>query len=120
VFGEDVRIEQRLGGRLERRLLVQNRLILQPGVLEEEVAARLPERRAVLRIIPELREPLADRGARGDLREIGGGEPVLRLDPGAAFGRVRVLEPAVRIRDSGPVVMVEDIALSGGRILYCL
>ena len=120
VFGEDVRIEQRLGGRLERRLLVQNRLILQPVVLEEEVAARLPERRAVLRIVPELREPLADRGARGDLREIGGGEPVLRLDPGAAFGRVRVLEPAVRIRDSGPVVIVDDIALASGRILECL
>src|SRR2546430_14165106 len=92
-------------------------LIPQNVVLEKEVAASLPERRAVLRIVPELRQPLPDLAPRGDLRQVRGGEPVLRLDPGAAFGRVRVLEPAVRIGDSGPVIVVDDIALASGWIL---
>ena len=117
VFGQEVRVEQRLRVRRERRLFVQDGLVLETIVLEKEVATCLPEWRAVLRIVPDLRQPLADRAARGDLGEIGGGEPVFRLDPGAAFGRVRVLEPAVRVGDPGPVIIVDDIALASGRIL---
>src|SRR5213075_2864389 len=44
----------------ERGLRIQDCLVLQAGILEKEVAAALLERRAVLRIVPQLGETLAD------------------------------------------------------------
>ncbi len=117
VVGQEIRIEQRLRLRRERRLLVEDRLILKTVVLEKEVAASLPERRAVLRIVPEFRQSIANGRARRDGGQVGFRQPVLRLDPGATFRRVRILEPAVRIGHSGLVIIVDDVALASGWIL---
>src|SRR5207247_8617183 len=89
VLRKQFRIERHLRLAAERGLLVQHRLVLEPVVLEEEAPPPappaappppFPERRAVLRIVPELLEPLQGPLPRGDLCEVGGGELVLLLD----------------------------------------
>ena len=116
VFGEQVGIEQRLGAGREGSLLVQHRLVLQPVVLEKEVAPRLVEWRAVLRIVPERRQALAERRPLRDLREIALGEPVLGIDPAPRFGGIGVLEPAIGVGDPRAVIVVDYIALAGRRV----
>src|SRR2546427_11664912 len=87
------------------------------SVLEEEVAARLFERRPVARVVPQRGEPAADPVTLADLREVRVGDAVLRLDPGARLRRLHVLEPAVGIRHLGAVIVVHYVALAGRGIL---
>ena len=101
-------------------MCVEHRLILQPVVLEEEVPAALVKRRPVPRIVPQRRQPAADRLARRDAGEVGGREPVLRLDPVPGLGRVYVLEPAIGVGHFDAVVVIHVVALAGRRIRQCL
>src|SRR2546425_679844 len=77
-------------------------------------------RRAVLGIIPQLGQSLADRLALRDLGQPALGQAILRLDPSPGLGRVRVLEPAVRIRDLSTVVVVHHVAPACRRVLQGL
>ena len=60
-------------------------------------------------VVPELRQPLADRLALRDLVEIAERQLVLGLDPGVRVGRVRVFQPAVGIGDLRAVIVVDLI-----------
>ncbi len=115
---ERVRIEQhaRLRLAVERRGPVEDVLVLQPVVLCVEVAAALLVRHAVLLVVPQRGQPVADRAALRDGLEERERHLVLGLDPGARLGRVRILEPAVRVRHLGAVVGIDHGALGSGRI----
>ncbi len=104
----------RFGG--ETRLRVQHGLILEAGVLEEEVAPALLERRAVLGIVPQRRQPAPDPFALRNLSEVRERDTVFRLDPGRGLGRVHVLEPPIRVGDLGAVVVVNHVTLARGGI----
>src|SRR5207244_13039688 len=78
--------------------------------------SRLVEWRAVLRIVPERRQALAERRPLRDLREVALGEPVLGVDPAPRFGGIGVLEPAIGVGDPRAVIVVDYVALAGRRV----
>jgi len=116
VLRQRVGIEQHLRLRRERALRVQHGLILEAGVLEEEVAAALLEGSSVFRVVPQLRQAAANALSLGNLLQVGERDSVLRLHPGPGFRRVHILEPAIGVRNLGAVVVLHDVTLAGGRI----
>jgi hypothetical protein len=89
-------VEQHWAGG-QGRLLVQDRLVLETVVLEEEVPPAFAERRAEALVVPQLGQPLPERGAFRDPLEEGERDLVLGFDPGLGVRGVNVLQPAVRI-----------------------
>jgi hypothetical protein len=61
-------------------------LILQAGILGEEVAAAFPIRHAVLLVVPKLRQAIVDLLPLRNAFEIAEGQLVLLLDPFAGLG----------------------------------
>ena len=81
ICGEQIRIEQHSRRLVSVVLDVKHVLVLQSAVLEIEVASVLLERRGKTLVVPECRQPVADRLALRDRRQKGVGQPVLRCDP---------------------------------------
>ncbi len=124
VRGQRVRVHQHARRRRERLGPVQDALVLLAALLDEEVTPALLDRHArlvvepgiaVLLVVPEFGQALADGLARGDRVQVGLGELVLRRHPAAEFVG-RGLHPAVRIGDRGAVVDVGHRAARGRRI----
>ena len=113
VLRPGVRVDQDLRIGIERLLDVEDRLVLQAVVLEETVASAGLERAAVLRIVPQLREPFLDRRPLGDRVEIAVRDGVLGRDPVGDLlaGADVVLQPAVGVGDGGAVIDVRLLDL---------
>src|SRR5260370_24397162 len=112
VRGEEVRVEEHGGWIGERAPRVEHSLVLEPLVLEIEVAAAFAKRRPVLGIIPQPGEALPDALALPDRGQVRLGQAILGLDPAPGVGRVGILEPAIGVGDRGAVVVLDD---RGGR-----
>ena len=98
----------------ERRFPVEDRLLLQAGILAEPQLFCLAHGHCHPGVIPQRGEPGADRVAPRDPGEITKGESVLRVDPRFGGRRVEILERAVRVRHGADEVGVHH-APSGRR-----
>ena len=116
VLAQGVRIEQHT--RLEPRHIhhVQDGLRLQPAVPLEEDALALPDRHLVPLVVPEGGQPVTEGAPDGDAGQEAFGDLVLGVDPLPVPGARRVLEPAIRVRHLGPVVVVDDVHLARHRV----
>ena len=112
VGGKFVRIEQQRRLGVERRHCVKHVLVLQPVVLRIEVTPALFERRAVTLVIPQFGQPFLNGQAFWNPFQVTESDLVLGLNPGFGFGRIVVLQPAVRIGDLHAVIIVHDVCLA--------
>ncbi|MBC8115845.1 MAG: S9 family peptidase, partial [Candidatus Saccharimonas sp.] len=102
--------------------LVEDRLILQPVVLDVEIAPPRLERRAVLLVVPQFREPRLDRLAlrdRGEVRErllVFGGHP---LGDVLRFSNV-LFEPTVGVGHLHAMQFVHMVNLLRRRIGHAI
>jgi hypothetical protein len=117
VLGPAVGVQQQLGLGVEAVGDVQLAVVPAAVVVVVEVAASVLSGLAVLLVGPQLFDPVPDGLALGHLGEVAEGQLVLGLDPGTGLLGVRILHPAVGIRNLDPVVAVDLIPLAGGRIL---
>ena len=67
-------------------------------------------------VVPKLGQPAQDALAAWNFAQVLRGERVLRPHPGLGLGRIRVLQPAIRIFDAHSLVGVNLIASAGGGI----
>ena len=120
-----VRVHEHLGRRIERGRPVQDALVLRARLFDVKVPAALLHRHArlvvepavaVLLVVPEFRQALLERFARGNRIEVRLGHGVLGRDPGREFGRRR-FHPAIRIGDFSPVKQVHGRAARRGGIM---
>src|SRR5712671_4217316 len=93
-------------------LHVEDALILQPGVLEKEIAAALLEGSGKTSVVPELGQLVLYRRSFRNGREEGFGNFVLGFNPRLGLWGIGVLEPAIWIGDADAVV---DIDLGAAR-----
>ena len=108
-----VGVEQHARGRLQSVRHVEHALVLQAIILGEKVAPALLERDAVALKVPQLREPLLEPHALGDLVQVMVSHLVLGRDPRLRLRRVVILQPAIRISHLRPVVIVHDVLREG-------
>ena len=123
VLAPGVRVEQEAAGRFVALLVhrlghVDDALVLQPVVVAVEVAPAALARRAPALVVPNLQQPVLDRGAawKGGQKRLRDG--VLRRHPGRRLFTVEVFEPAVRVGDLNAEVVVDLIDLTGLRVLH--
>ncbi len=111
---ERVRVENEGRPPAQSGLSVEDRLLLQAGILPEPQLSCLAYGDRHTGIIPQCREPDADRVAPRDPGEITEGDSVLRIDPRCGGRRVEILERAIGVDYSAPEVGVHH-APSGRR-----
>ncbi len=97
----------------------QDGLVLEPGVAEVEVAARVPLRDGDPWVVEQLLQALLEGLVQGAAEE-GGGELVLRLDPGRRLGVIGVLQPPVRIGYLRPLIVIHHVGFPRRRVLHGL
>ena len=118
-----VDVDQRLVGAAGAVAHVQHGLVLLAVAARVEIAARGLGPGATARDtgtptrtdLVELPEPLLQRGAAGDAIERATGRRVLRVGPALDLGRVRILEPAIRVGHVDAVQAFDDVVLARGR-----
>ena len=121
VLGERVGVEEefaRLTGPLRA---VERRLVLQPVVIIIVPPVAVLRGRPLLGIVPQLGQPVADRPAERNLREVVLRHGVLGLDPCGRGLRTVVLEPAVGVGHLHAEIVVRHRAPFGlgiGQMLY--
>ena len=120
VLREGVGVQQQARLGVEGVEGVEHRLVLQPVVAEEEVAAALAEGDAELLVVPQPRQALADRLALRDLLQVAEGDAVLRLHPRAGLRAVGLLQPAVGVGHARAVVVVDLRTARGDRVVQLL
>ena len=92
---------------------VEHRLVLKPVVVKPVPGIAVPGGNALLGVVPELGEALADGPAERNLREVVVRHGVLGGDPGGRSLRVVVLEPAVGVGHLRAEVVVDHLAARG-------
>lgn len=117
VRAQRVGVEQHPRLRGQRVGHQQHSLVLQAVVAGVEVAPALLQRHAEALEVPQLRQPLAQRGAGRDLLEQSERDLVLGLDPGPRLLGVDVLQPAIRVRDRDAVQRLDQILPPRVRVL---
>ena len=122
VVAPAVGIEQDAPGRLVALLVhrlgdVDHALVLQPVVVAVEVALAPLAGRAPALVVPDRQQPLLDRFAARERGQEWLGDGVLRRHPGRGLLAVEVLQPAVRVGDLDPEVVVDLVDRPGIRIL---
>ena len=113
VLRKGVRIEEDLARRARLLRAVEHRLILQAVVIIVVPPVAVLDRRPLLGIVPQFGQPLADRTAEGDLREVVLRHGILGRHPGSRRLRIVILEPAVGIGHLGAEIVVHDPAALG-------
>ncbi len=88
-------------------------MLLESGIVLEEITAAVLTGSGEALVIPELGEAVVDGLAVGDLIEVAEGQFVFGFDPGMGFGGIGVFEPAVGVGDFGAVVVVDLVAAAG-------
>ena len=113
VVGERVGVEEHLarGARLLRA--PDHRLVLQTVVIGIVPPVAVLRGSPLLGIVPQLGQPLADRPAERNLREIVLGHGVLGGDPGGRRFGIVVFEPPVGIGNLGTEIVVHHVAALG-------
>ncbi len=109
---QEVRVEEHLALIPRPVRHPEHVLVLEARVPELEPAIATAPRRARPRMVPELRQPVADRVSGRQPGEHARRQLVLGRDPDPGRRRVGVLERAVRVGDRGAVVVID---LVGGR-----
>ena len=111
-----VRVDEHSWRAIDRRLLEDDRLVLEPRVLAEVQLARDAGGYAHARHVDQLRQLVAKRRTQRNGREIVEGDFVLGVDPLCHVLGVLILEPTIGVGDACAEVVVRRRALLGCRI----
>ncbi len=113
VVGQGIGVEEDLGLAVGRGGPIEHRLILQPVVMEPVPRIAMLGGDALLGIVPQLGEPLADGPAKRNLRQIIVRHGVLGSDPGGRGLGIVVFEPTVGVGHDGAEIIVDHLAARG-------
>jgi hypothetical protein len=112
---DQVRIDQHARDSVESILHVEHRLILEAGIVHEEIPAPAFDRHAGTRVVVQRRQardqPIPDGSVEQRTRQ-----RILSVHPRGGLRAVRILEPAVWILHADAVVDVDDVCLRRGGI----
>ena len=116
IVGEFVWVEHFTRRAIERVHFIQHALILQTIVLIEEVFTVMLERNAHLLIVLEFHHLLFQGIAERNLRNVVLGHLVFGFHPSGGFGRIVVLQPAVRVSHLHAKILIYLVHGLGFRI----